>query len=121
MKKLLIILAALAVILPAAAFANHQDGFYQGFGNNSISFTFGNNQQGRYGHGGNVPFYDHRGAPYDYRQLRPGHPIRMQYSGRRGYERVQRVIVQPWQGQGGHGGNRGGHGRGRGDGGGRGH
>lgn len=108
MKKLIIILAALAVILPTAAFANHQDGFYQGYGSNFISFGFGNNQRARYSHGGNVPFYDHRGAPYDYHQLQPGHPIRVQYSGGHGHERVERVIVRQWRG---HGNGRG-HGRG---------
>lgn len=105
MKKLILLVAAVAAILPAAAFANHQDGYYQGFGNNFLSFSFGSNQHARYGHGGNVPFVDHRGAPYDYRQLQPGHPIRVHYSGRRGYERVERVIVQQRRG-GSHGGNR---------------
>lgn len=98
MKKLIIILAAVAAILPAAAFANHQDGIYQGYGNNFISFGFGNNQQARYSHAGNVQFFDHRGAPYDRRQLRRGQPIRVEYAGHHGHERVQRVIVREWHG-----------------------
>jgi hypothetical protein len=106
MKKLILILAAVAAILPAAAFADHRDGFYQGYGSNFLSFSFGNNQHARYGHGSNVQFVDHRGAPYNHRKLQPGHPIRVQYSGRRGHEQVQRVIVQPRRG-GDHGGNRG--------------
>lgn len=105
------ILAAMAAILPAAAYANHQDGYYQGYGGNFISFSFGNNQHARYGHGGNVPFFDHRGASYNYRQLRRGHPIRVQYSNYRGQRRAERVIVRQWRGDGrNHGRN---HGRNR--------
>lgn len=98
MKKLILILAAIAAILPAAAYANHQDGFYQGYGSNSISFSFGNNQRARYSHGGNVPFVDYRGRPYDYRRLQHGHPIRVQYTGGHRHRRFQRVIVQQRRG-----------------------
>lgn len=93
MKKLIIVLSAIIALLPAAAFADHYDGVYQGFGSNYISFGIGTRSM-RFGHGGNVAFVDHRGRHFDQRQLRRGHPIRVEYTGRRGHETVRRVIVQ---------------------------
>lgn len=98
MKKLIIILAAVAAILPAAAFADHLDGVYEGYGRNSLSFSFGNNQHAHYGHGGNVEFVDYRGRPFNRRHLRRGHPIRVEYAGPHSHRTVRRVIVQQWNG-----------------------
>lgn len=103
MKKLIIILAAVAAILPAAAFANHLDGVYQGYGRNSLRFTFGNNQRASYGHGGDVQFVDHRGRPFNRRNLRRGHPIRVEYAGDHSHRTVRRVIVQQRNGNEHHG------------------
>ena len=92
MKKLIIIMAAMAALLPAAANADHVRGTYGEFGSNFISFRVGP-QTMRYSHHGNVPFVDERGATVDYHTLRSDHPITVHYSGRRGHERVSRVIV----------------------------
>lgn len=92
MKKLILILAAAAVMLPAAAFANHLNGTWGGYGSNYINFGVGG-QSMRYGHGGSVPFVDDHGAVVDYRTLQPGHPITVDYAGERGHEHVNRVIV----------------------------
>lgn len=110
MKKLILILAALAAILPAAAFADQYHGTYLGFAGNQLSFQAGGHRHSmQCGHGGNVPFYDEHGAAYNYQQLRPGHPITVHYANQGGHRVVQRVVVR---GQGaGH--NRGGQGHGR--------
>lgn len=93
MKKLIIILAAVAAILPAAVYANHLRGTYGEYGSNFISFGVGGGQTMRYSHGGNVPFVDDHGATVDYHTLRRNHPITVDYSGTHGQERVNRVIV----------------------------
>lgn len=100
MKKIILSMIVAAVILPVAAFAGHQRGTFGGFGSNFLSFSVGN-QSLRYGHGGNVPFVDERGAAYDYHSLRPGHPITVDYSGKRGHETVSRVTVHQRAGNGG--------------------
>ena len=107
MKKLIIILAAIAAILPAAAFAGHYDGVYQGYGSNFISFGIGTRPM-RLSHGGNVPFVDHRGQAFNQRNLRRGHPIRVEYDDHGGRQTVRRVIVQQRR-SGGHGNRRGNH------------
>lgn len=104
MKKLIITLAVIAAIVPTAAFANHLDTTYGGFGSNYISFGIGN-QQTRYSHRGNVQFVDDYGSVVDYHTLQPGYPITLDYSGNHGHEYVRRVIV--------HKHNRGHHRRGR--------
>ena len=93
MKKLIIILAAIAAILPAAAFADHYDGVYQGYGSNFISFGIGTRPM-RLNHGGDVRFVDHRGRRFNQRHLRRGHPIRVEYADHHGRQTVRRVIVQ---------------------------
>lgn len=92
MKKILLILAAIAVILPVSAFANHLDGNWGSYGSNYLSFSVGN-QNHRFSHNGNVPFVDEHGATVDYNTLRPNQPVRVHYSGRRGHEVVNRVVV----------------------------
>ncbi len=92
MKKLLLILAAIAVILPVSAFANHLDGTWGSYGSNYISFSVGN-QNHRFNHSGNVPFVDEHGATVDYHTLRSNHPVTVHYSGRHGHEVVNRVVV----------------------------
>jgi len=92
MKKLIIILAAVAAILPMAAFANHLDGTWGGYGSNYINFGVGDRSM-RYGHSGNVQFVDETGGMVDYHTLRPHHPISLEYEGGRGHEIVRRVIV----------------------------
>jgi len=92
MKRLIIILAALAAILPAAASANHLRGTYGEYGSNFFSFRVGP-QTMRYSHHGNVPFVDEHGANVDYHSLRPNHPVTVDYSGTHGHETINRVIV----------------------------
>lgn len=101
MKKLIILLAVLAMGLPVVARANHLDGSWGGYGSNYISFGVGH-QQHRFNHGGNVPFVDDHGASVDYHSLQPGHPITVDYSGGHGHETVNRVIVHQRQGGGHH-------------------
>lgn len=103
MKKLLLILTIVGASLPLAAMADHLSGTWGGWGSNYISFSVGN-QQHRFNHAGNVPFVDDHGAAVDYHTLRPGHPVTVDYSGGRGHERVNRVIVHQQTG-----GHRGGH------------
>jgi hypothetical protein len=99
MKKLILTLAiALAASLPMATYANHLDGAWGGWGDNHIKFNAGS-QQHQFSHGGNVPFVDEHGASVDYHTLKPGHPITVDYSGERGHETVNRVIVHQQQGQ----------------------
>lgn len=100
MKKLVLLSIIIALGLPVAAWADHLAGTWGGWGNNYINFSVGN-QHHRFGHGGNVPFVDDHGATVDYHSLRAGHPITVDYSGRRGHERVNRVIVHK-RGGGGH-------------------
>ena len=92
MKKLIIILAAVAAILPTAVYANHLRGTYGDYGSNFFSFRVGP-QTMRYNHHGNVPFVDEHGATVDYHTLRRNHPITVDYSGTHGHETINRVIV----------------------------
>lgn len=111
MKKLLLILAAVAAMLPAAAFADQYNGTYLGYGGNQLSFNVGShrhNMQCNHG-GGNVAFYDEHGAAFDPTGLRRGHPITVHYANQGGHRVVQRVIVRQ-QTSGHHRGGRG-HGR----------
>ena len=99
MRKLIVILALAAAVLPASAFASHLDGTWGGWGSNFISIGVGN-QSMRYGHSRHVSFVDDYGAPVEYRTLRRGHPITVDYAGEHGHEHVNRVIVH--QRRGGH-------------------
>jgi hypothetical protein len=92
MKKTIMILAAVAVLLPVAALADHLRGTWGGYGSSYISFGVGH-QSMRFNHRGRVPFVDDHGAAVDYHRLQRGHPITVHYSGRHGHERVSRVIV----------------------------
>lgn len=87
-------------MMPLAAFANHLNGTWGGWGSNYISIGVGSGQQ-RFSHGGNVPFVDDHGAPVDYHTLRPGHPVTVDYAGSGAHQTVNRVIVHQQQG-GGH-------------------
>ena len=104
MKKLILILAVIATGLPVVAMADHLNGSWSGFGSNYISFNAGN-QQRRFSHGGNVPFVVDHGAAVDYHSLQRNHPITVDYSGARGHETVNRVIVHQRK----NGGHRRGH------------
>ena len=104
MKKLILILAVIATGLPMTLLANHLDGTWGGFGSNYISFSVGH-QHRRFSHSGNVPFVDDHGAVVDYHSLQPNHPITVDYSGARGHETVNRVIVHQRK----NGGHRRGH------------
>lgn len=92
MKKIMLSLLIASVLMPSAAFADHLNGTWGGWGSNYISFSVGNNSH-RFRHGGRVPFVDDHGAAVDYHTLRRGHPITVDYSGGHGHERVNRVIV----------------------------
>lgn len=94
MKKLLIILAVVAALLPAAAFADQYHGTFSGFHNNMLSFTVGGHRHSMRCAHNRVPFYDEHGAVYDYQRLAPGHPITVHYTNSGGHRTIQKVIVR---------------------------
>lgn len=94
MKKLIMILAAVAAMLPAAAFADQYHGTYGGFQNNMLSFSVGGHRHSMRCAHNRVRFYDEHGAVYNSARLAPGHPITVHYRNSGGHRTVERVIVR---------------------------